>query len=228
MISSDDEAVAIDSTNMASRAGRSVSIFTNVYDAVDDPHGQSNSLDLPQPTGALYSHVMNGKLPEADNTVSSSGPYDHIQSPDESTPVASSPKTPGEPHEAPDTAPIAVYSLVNKPQKRASPHPALSGNESKYKSIDSTYEQTGSNATDTGEIDLMENDLYEPSADSTHEPTGSSAIDKGEKDMVENDLYETSVDKTYEQTGSSATNTSETDLIENDLYEISETLTNKK
>ena len=154
MISSGDEAAVTDSVN-----GRLGSDFANVYDAIDAPQEQPKSVDLPQPTGPLYSQVMKGNMSRANNTPVSYGPYDHIQSPDKSTLSAS--QTPSQ--RPAETPPMAIYSQVNKPKKRASSHPEPSGKESGYKSMGATYEQTGSSATDTGEIDLIENDLYETS-----------------------------------------------------------------
>ena len=159
MVSSGDEAAITDSMNMGNRDGRSGSDFANVYDAVDAPQEQPNSMDLQQPTGPLYSQVMKGNMSSTNNTSASSGLYDHIQSPDKSTPSAS--QTSSQPPA--ETPPMTIYSQVNKPKKRASPYLAPTENENGHKSMDSKYEQMGSSGTDTGEIDLIENDLYETS-----------------------------------------------------------------
>ena len=163
MISPGDEAAAADSMNMRNRDGRSGSNFTNVYDAVDAPQEQPNSPDPPQPTGPLYSQVVNRRQPMADIAVSSSGLYDHIQSRDGSALAIPSPENLDEPPTAPETSSMAVYSQVNKAKKRTSPHSALNGNEGAETFVNSIYEPTGSGANDTGELDLMENDLYETS-----------------------------------------------------------------
>ena len=163
MSSPDNEAAVIKPNNLDNCDGRPESDFTNDYDVTDVPFGHPNSLDVPQPGGPLYSEVMKRSMPRANNTSAFSDLYDHIQSPDESTVATPSPKAPDEQPIATETPSMVVYSQVNKPKKRASPHSALTGNDNRCQSMDSTYEQIGSNATDTGEIDLIENDLYESS-----------------------------------------------------------------
>ena len=163
MISPGDEVAATDSFIMGNRDGRPGSDVTNIYESIDAPHEQPDSLDGPQPTGPLYSEEMKRNMSRVNNISASCGLYEHIQSIDEST-IA----TAGEPSIATETPSKVVYSQVNKPKKRASPHSALTGNESRYQSMDWEYEQICSNAVETGEIDLFENDLYETSEVATN------------------------------------------------------------
>ena len=125
MIGLGGEVAATNSFNMGNHDGRPGSDVTNVYESIDAPHEQPGSLDVPQRTWHL-SQVMKRNMSKANNTSASSGLYDHIQSPDESTVATPTPKTPDGTFIATETPSTVVYSQVNKPQKRALPHSALS------------------------------------------------------------------------------------------------------
>ena len=208
-------------------------ISTNVYDIIDGPRVKeptvehsprhSASLDPTTPTEPLYSQVMEGNPPGADDAVNFSGLYDQIGPPGERPLAAPLSKTLSAPPAAPENPALVVYSQVNKPKKRASdsalpPTP----NGDLYQNTPNSIDERASTSLNSELPENYYSQVLKP------KKTTSSLYDKPKSnDILYDDTLPQRETSQRSATGQSGTDgTDETNVIENVLYESADGLAN--